>query len=376
MKTRYPFALIKEALAAAGDKALDFAMGRRRVPRPASIEQWIQAHVDLAMKPAGAAEMGAFVQSAAELLHTEYGVEVEPACILPAPGGRAAMSAFLACAVEPGQPVYVTEPGYPAFQRLAAHRHVKIEALELDPQRGFAPDLDSHSAGAAQPARVIALNYPNNPTGAVLSPRTLSSLRPVCDPETILFNDATYGPLVYDRRPVSLLNEDMRVHAGEQVIELHSFAKLVPIGPLAVSFLAGTESVMHAVTTYSEFAWSPLSVLQLEATTLCLRDSERLRVLRNFFPAQLQALRDTLTALGFAPFPASAGVYAICPAPKRINGRAVGSAAEAAALLMEEFDLAVVPWDTPRHGYLRFTSLYQPEELDRLADLRGRLQLG
>lgn len=57
------------------------------------------------------------------------------------------------------------------------------------------------------------------------------------------------------------------------------------------------------------------------------------------------------------------------------SSKNVGSAAEAAARLMDEFDLAVVPLDTPHHSYLRFTSLYQPEDQERLAELRDRLQI-
>jgi len=370
--TRYPFALIKEKLAARRGKALDFAIGRRRVPMPGYIDEWIRANVGLAMQSASAVETREFSEAASELLSREYGAEVDPALIVPAPGGRAAMSAFLACAVEPGQPVCVTEPGYPAFARLAAHRHALIHELELDPHRGFAPDLTSYAGGAP---RVIALNYPNNPTGAVLSAQTISCLQSICDSKTVLFNDATYAPLVYDEQPTSLLNSEVRGDSPSEVVELHSFAKLVPIGPIAVSFLAGSAATMHGISTYSEFAWSPLSVLQLKTTALCLRDADRLQSLREFFPNQLQQLRATLKNLGFEPYPSPSGVYAICPTPAQIGGRPVASAAQAAERLMDEFDLAVVPWDTPRHSYLRFASMYQPEDLERLADLRDRLQL-
>lgn len=285
------------------------------------------------------------------------------------------MSAFVACALEPSQAVVVTEPGYPAFLRLATHRHARIHALELDPAHAFAPDLTPlrDMQGAV---RVIALNYPNNPTGAPLSQQMVGELDAISDSETILFNDATYGPLVYDRQPQSILHTNIAVADGVDKIELHSFSKLFPIGPIAVSFLAGSAATMASVSTYSEFAWSPLSLLSLRATTLCLQDAARLAELRAFFPAQLEALRHTLTDLGFEPFPAPSGVYAICPTPAHIGGTAVTSGAEAAARLMDDFDLAVVPWDSGRHSYLRFSSLYQPVDLERLAGLKTALQLG
>ncbi len=376
MTTRYPFALIKEKLAARRGKALDFAIGQHRIPVPEAIDSWIRANAELAMKPVGAVETRAFAEAAVDLLRREYGIEVGPDRILPTPGGRAAMSAFVACALEPGQGVFVTEPGYPAFARLATHRHARLHALELDPDRGFAPDLGPGPGGGASRPRVIALNYPNNPTGAILSGQMITSLRGVSDKATILFNDATYGPLVYEQQPTSLLQPDMLGDSELEAVELHSFSKLFPIGPIAVSFLIGSETTMRSVSTYSEFAWSPLSLLQLQATTLCLRDSERLRELREFFPRQLAALQQTLIDLGFEPYPAPAGVYALCRTPAHIRGKATKTAAETAALLMDDFDLAVVPWDTAHHSYLRFSSLYRPGDLQRLAGLREKLQLG
>jgi hypothetical protein len=87
-------------------------------------------------------------------------------------------------------------------------------------------------------------------------------------------------------------------------------------------------------------------------------------------------LRRTLTSIGFEPYPTPAGVYTICPVPSRIAGKSVTSADEAAHRLMDEFDLAVFPLDTPRHSYLRFSSLYRAEDLERLSGLGTRLQVG
>ena len=375
MTTRYPFALIKEKLAARRGEALDFAIGRHRIGLPESIDSWIRANAVLAIKPAGQAEIKEFTEAATELLRREYGADIAADRILPTPGGRAAMSAFVASVLEPGDGVLVTEPGYPSFARLATHRHANIHEVVLDPEHGFAPDLGSAFGRDAAPLRVIALNYPNNPTGAILSPETIELLHRVAGTGTIVFNDATYGPLVYDHQPTSLLNENMSRDSQIELVELHSFSKLFPIGPIAVSFLAGSEATMRSVSNYSEFAWSPLSSLQLQATTLCLRDSARLQELRELFPVQLQQLRQTLSDIGFEPYPTPAGIYSLCPAPAHIGGKVVTNAAEAAGHLMDDFDLAVVPWDTPKHSYLRFSSLYQPEDLERLAGLRERLQL-
>ena len=112
-----------------------------------------------------------------------------------------------------------------------------------------------------------------------------------------------------------------------------------------------------------------MSGLQIGATSWCFRDVEGRARIRAFFRDQLTALRDALVALGFEPYPIAGGIYALTKVPASIAGRKVASAEEAAVILMDEYDLAVVPWDpAPRH-YLRFTSMYRPEDLDLLARL-------
>jgi aspartate/methionine/tyrosine aminotransferase len=374
--TRYPLTAIKEKLIERRGRALDFAIGRQSIPLPETINDWIQANAGLALKPAGRAELDEFACAASVFLAREYRVEIPATRILPTPGGRAAMSAFIACALSPGDKVLVTEPGYPAFARLATHRHAEVLVSFLDPENAFAPQLASIVEADDGPIRVIAVNYPNNPTGARLSSDVITKLGEITAASTILFNDATYGPLVYDERPGSLLGNGMSGTSQIEMVELHSLSKLFPLGPIAVSFLAGSEEMMQSVSTYSEFAWSPLSKLQLKATTMCLQDEARLHELRKFFPAQLRALRQTLISIGLEPYPTPAGVYTICPVPSHIAGKSVASGEEAANRLMDEFDLAVLPLDTPRHSYLRFSSLYHAEDLERLSGLGTRLQVG
>lgn len=375
MSKRYPFTLIKEKLAARQGNALDFAIGPRRIPLPEDIDTWIRQHADLALKPGTRVEVDDFTAAAVTFLKREYVVDIAAENILPTPGGRAAMSAFVACVLEPGDGVVVTEPGYPAFARLARHRHALVRDAVLDAERAFTPDFDAASGDSKRPPRVVALNYPNNPTGAILTPATSAAVRDVAGSRTIVFNDATYGPLVYEQAPGSLLGDDVIGDAQLERVELHSFSKLFPLGPIALSFLAGSKESMQSVSTYSEFAWSPPSQLQLKATTMCLQDAAHLRELRAFFPAQLAQLHDVLGDIGFQTYATPAGVYALSAVPSRIAGKTVQSAEEAATYLMDEFDLAVVPWDTALQSYLRFSSLYHPEHLERLADLRDKLQL-
>jgi len=371
--SRYPFAVIKEKLHARRGEVTDFAMGARRLELPAPLRTWLADNAELAVRPAAPEAVAEFRESAAALLQAEYGVDMALENIVPIPGGRVAMTAIAACALQPGDAVLVTEPGYPAFARLASHFHANVVSVLLDPDRGFAPDLAPLSADELQSLRIYSLNYPNNPSGGVLAGEARRELLDAAAKSgAVVFNDNVYGPLSYDDSPSSLLSDPRRA----EVVELHALTKLYPIGPQGASFLAGSADIMQQISTYAEFAWAPMSGLQIGATSWCFRDVEGRARIRAFFRDQLAALRDVLLELGFEPYPIAGGIYALTKVPASIGGRKVASAEEAAVILMDEFDLAVVPWDpAPRH-YLRFTSMYRPEDLDYLRSLVGKLEVG
>ncbi len=371
--SRYVFNLIRERMRRHPGRVLDFAFGQAHEPPPPTLLETLQQHPELALVRCSVREMEQFVSSAARMLANVYGVRVAPSAILPAPGGRAAMSALAACLVAPGDVVIVTEPGYPVFARLARQMRAEVQRAPLDPARGFCPDLGRPPAGDGSPVRLVALNYPNNPTGAVLAPPARAALGAALGPRTIWFNDATYGPLTYDGTPCSLLTGHARPPGVPPLVELHATAKLFPLGPLSLAFLVGDEAVMAEVRECSEFAWSPLSELQVRLGRLCLEDERHVERVRGALRQRIVRLSDALVALGFVCYPVQGGIYVLCRAPSAIGGRSVTNAADAAELLLSQYGLAVVPWDVPPHAYLRFSALYLPEDLEQLRALGEKL---
>lgn len=374
MSTRYPFAVIKEQLFARKGRVADFAIGSLPIALPEPVAEWIAEHAALATRPATPDDLAAFRDAATAFLAAEYEIDPASVAILPAPGGRVAMSAFVASMLEPGDAVLVTEPGYPVAARLAAQRGAVVHGVALRFEREFAPDLGSLDAATIQSVKAVFVNYPNNPTGAALTSGIRASLDALADSGAALLNDAVYAPLCYESRPSSLLT-DAGGGLRPDVLELHAMTKLYPLGPMSVSFLAGAEDLIAPIATHAEYAWSAMSALELGATGWCLRDGAGISERRAFLADQVARLRACLTEVGFEPFPTPAGLYVLCPAPSEIAGRAVDSAAAAALTLMDEFDVAVMPFDVGRDRYLRFSALYRPEDLERLAALAGSLGL-
>jgi len=365
---RYPIAVVRERLRRQTAPVLDFAVGRHREAPPPALREILGDHGDSLLLQAGPDEIEAFATGAAAMLRRVYGVDLTPASVLPAPGGRTAMSLLASSVIRSGDGVLVTDPAYPAFARAGDQFQACLHVLPLDPDKGFSPDLGALSANEARAIRFAALNYPNNPTGAVISADVLADLLGSLDPGTVVFNDATYGPLTYEGGPWSLLAAAGNRH---RIVELHSLAKIFALGPLSVAFLAGDEAIVADLREYSEFSWSHLSSFQVRVALACFEDGEQIGLAREVYGERLARLQAALEGLGFEPFPPASGMYVLCPAPSAIAGRPVAGAAEAAEVLLSEHGVAVVPWEVPPHGYLRFSGLYLPEELESLAGLAG-----
>lgn len=366
----YPFETIRRRIAQHPGPVLDFALGRRREAAPDWLAGLVAEQAQQALRRRLNDELDLCVAAAAAMLHRVYGVNVSPQSILPAPSGRAAMSALVSTLVAPGDGVLVTEPAYPAFTRLAAQRGARIAVAPLDPQREFAPDLAALDRPGATMS-CAALNYPNNPTGAVILPASVADLRRRLGPAAVLFNDAVYGPLTYEGPPLSLLASDFAAGEGAATIELHSLGKLFSLGPLGLAFLVGPEERVAEIRQFSDFAWTQISSLQLGVATRCLEGWQHVEGVRDGMRRRLAALREVVGKLGFEPYPTPAGMYLLCRRPGRIGGRPVADATEAAGRLLDEHGLAVAAWEVPPHGYLRFSTAYDPEDLEGLAALGG-----
>ena len=371
--TRYPFSVIRERLRDRGGEVLDFAIGSAGVPLAEPLAAIVQERPQLALRRSTPDEVESFAASAAEMLLRVYDVRVEPERVLAVPGSRVAISTLTACLLRPNDDVLVTEPGYPAFARVAAHQHARIWRAALDPERDFLPDLDLLSKSG--PFRIAALNYPNNPTGAVLSRSGVAELAARVGPKAILFNDAAYGPLVYRGSPRSLLGLGALEGIEQPMAELHSLSKLFSLGPLGISFFVGTSGLIEELREYSDFAWAPLSSLHLELARHCVVDEPLLDHVRDFYAQRIEALRATIGDLGFRPYPTPAGLYVLCILPTSIDGTQVTGAQQAADILLDQFGLAVAAWEVASHSYLRFSSLYREQDLESLAKLGERLEI-
>ncbi|MEO1128971.1 MAG: pyridoxal phosphate-dependent aminotransferase [Planctomycetota bacterium] len=362
----YPFSIIRSRMRAYGSDVIDFALGRQLPSPPHSVLETVNSQPELVLRTARKEELEEVQALASTMLHRTYGIDRPAEDIAFVPGGRPAITAMVATLLEHGDAALVIEPAYPTFARVAAQRGVDVRTCWQDQERNFEPRLDDVDL---RPIRLAAINAPNNPTGALLSSTTARHLTEQLSDDAIIFNDATYAPLCYTEATPSVLVGEVAGVLRQPTLELHALSKHFGITGLPVAFLTGEATLVRTVSRYGEFAWTPPSALQVAVTRQCLLDEEHLASTREAYQSRVAALREVLQLLGFSPYPTDAGMYVLCPVPQSIDSATVSGAWDACGRMLDGHGLAVMPWDSPTGGFLRFSASYRPEDLERLRSL-------
>src|ERR1700754_962323 len=110
-----------------------------------------------------------FRQSFADFYDRRFGVEIDPdGEVIPAIGAKECIYNLCFAFLDPGDVALASDPGYPVYTGGPILAGAPAELLPLAPELGFAPDLSAVPAEVAAKARLMFLNYPNNPSGAIV----------------------------------------------------------------------------------------------------------------------------------------------------------------------------------------------------------------
>src|SRR3954451_24510625 len=201
----YLFAELERKIAekkAAGVDVISLGIGDPDTPRP---ELVISALAEAAAGPGthqypsnrGRAELR---EALARFYSRRFGVELEPDTeIVPALGAKECVFNLNLAFLDPGDAALAADPGYPVYTGGPLLAGAEPVLMPLLPERGFAPDLGAISAEDAQRARLMYLNYPNNPTGAVVPDGLFEEAIEFARANDVLVvHDASYTETTFD----------------------------------------------------------------------------------------------------------------------------------------------------------------------------------
>jgi LL-diaminopimelate aminotransferase len=250
----YKFEKIKRAKRAAMEthpsvELIDMGVGE---PDEMAFPQSVRALQEESAKPEnrGYADNGGpeFRKAAARWMENVCGVKgIDPDKeVMHSIGSKAALSILPACFINPGDVVIMTVPGYPVFGTHAKYYGGEVVNLPLVEKNHFLPDLKSVPADKLKRAKVLVINYPNNPTGASATPEFFAEVVAFAKKHNlIVIHDAAYAALIFgaNNRPLSFLATPGAKDVG---VELHSMSKGFNMTGWRLGFVVGNEWIVRA----------------------------------------------------------------------------------------------------------------------------------
>jgi LL-diaminopimelate aminotransferase len=383
----YKFEKIKRAKRAAmaaqpGAEIIDLGVGE---PDEMAVPEVVEKLCAEARKPEnrGYADNGDAVlkQAAARYLDRVYGVKgINPDTqVLHSIGSKAALSILPAALINPGDYVLMTVPGYPVFGTHARYLGGRVHNLPLTEANHFLPDLDAVPAEVLKHAKVLVLNYPNNPTGASATPEFFARVVEFAKRNRlVVIHDAAYAALVFEGRPLSFLATPGAKEVG---LELHSASKSFNMTGWRCGFVAGNELLVRAYGDVKDNTDSGQFLAIQHAAAHGLDHPEITEQIAAKYSRRMSALVAVLAGVGFAAHKPRGSFFLYVKAPtaavKKDGGRiAFQSAEEVSQWLITEKLISSVPWDDAG-AYLRFSVTFTARTVQDegriMAEVAGRL---
>jgi LL-diaminopimelate aminotransferase len=338
-------------------RLLDFGIGENDDLADGLVREALKREVDK-LENRGYADNGiaAFKEAAAGFMKKVFAVALDPATeINHAIGSKPAFAMLPAVFINPGDVTLMTVPGYPVAGTHTAYYGGEVYKLPLREENGFLPDLASIPAAIRKRAKLLVINYPNSPTGAVA---TKDFYRQVIDfahtNQVIVVQDAAHISLSFDGPPLSFLQVDGAKEVG---VEVHSLSKGFNMIGWRMGFVAGHPKIVQAFADVKDNCDSGQFIAIQQAAKAALDHPEIAERTREKYRRRLKKLVAALSKVGFQARMPSGTYFLYVKAPCGCSGREFASAEEASQFLIRDQSVCCVPWDDAG-AYLRFSVTY------------------
>jgi LL-diaminopimelate aminotransferase len=317
----YPLAeipSIKRRLIEAGMDVIDLGAGDNDTPPPAvAVEAMTEALHQPAYSKYGFQQgLPAFRQAASRWVERRFGLHFDPVTeTLPLIGSKEGLSHLPFAVVNPGDATIVPEPGYQAYLGGSILAGADPYIAALRPENDFLLELEQVPEAVLRRAKLVFVNYPNNPTAAVATPEYLERTVAICRRYGILLAyDNAYCDLTYDGYRAPSIFEFSG--ARDVALEFFSLSKSFSMTGWRIGFAVGRPELITALTRVKSYTDTGpfLAVQKAGAATL-----DQAEAIVEPIRAELEARRDAAVAAlreaGFALEAPKAAMYLWVPLP-------------------------------------------------------------
>lgn len=348
-----------------GLEVVNLGVGDPDLPTPEPIVQRLKAAAD---DPANHRYpsyegLATFRQAVAAWYARRFGVRLDPETeVLTLIGSKEGLAHLPLAVLNPGDVALVPDPAYPVYTAGTVLAGATPYLLPLRHAHGFLPDLAAIPPRVATQAKLIFLNYPNNPTSASAPPDFFQRVVRLAERHGwLVCHDAAYSEIFYDGvRPKSFLETPGAKEVG---IEFHSLSKTYNMTGWRIGFVVGQAKALAAIGRVKSNLDSGVFQAVQEAGIAALGlDDAVLDGIRRVYQVRRDLMIRGLTDLGLAPVAPQATFYVWMPVPG-------GKASEAFSLrLLERAGILTTPgrgFGEAGEGYIRMALTVDRETLAR-----------
>lgn len=299
-----------------------------------------------------------------------YGVYLDPERqVQPLLGSKEGIFHLSQTLLDPGDVALVPDPGYVTYSQGALFAGARVHYLPLRAENGYLPDLEAIPARVLRRAKLLWLNYPNNPTGAVASPEFFAAAFAFAEKHKILLcHDAAYNLVTFDGyQAPSLLQIP---GAAETALEFNSLSKSHNMAGWRLGAALGSPAALAALLKLKSNLDSG-HFRPLEETVSEALDTPQawIEARNQVYQQRQQLVIAALRSLGIEIAAPQGSIYVWAPCPAGFSSAAF------ARKLLEEHGLSVAPgtiFGAGGEGYFRISLVVPLERLgkamDRLSD--------
>ena len=298
-----------------------------------------------------------------------FGVDLDPNReVLPLLGSTDGLFMIHLCLLDSGDVALVPDPSYPSYSAGVKVVGGQVEKVSLLRENDFLPDLDSIPTEVARKAKMIWVNYPNNPTGATAPPEFYQKLISWAKAyDVAVVSDNAYSEVYFDnRRPVSFLEFPGAKEVG---VELHSLSKSYNCCGWRAGMVVGNQDLVAALTRIKAHSDRGMFYPMQLAAINALNSPDGFMEKRNrIFQERREVLVEGLTKIGLKVYPPKATFYLWASVPEGYTSQ------DFCFKALDQANVWMIPgslYGKYGEGYLRIAFTHS---VDRLKEAIRRLQ--
>ncbi len=309
----------KAAVRKQGVDIIDLGVGDPDMPTPPHIIDALNA---AARNPANHrypsySGMGQFNQSVANWYQKRFQVALDADQeVVTLIGSKEGIAHIPLAFINPGDLALASSPGYPVYHTGVAFAGGKTWFMDLVKSNDFLPDLNAIPADVAKAARLMFINYPNNPTSAVAGKEFFQSVVEFAKKNDIIVcHDAAYSEIAFDGyKPISFLEVEGAKSVG---IEFHSLSKTYNMTGWRLGFAVGRKEIIQALGKIkSNIDSGAFQAVQFAGMAALDGDQTCLDQINAEYQKRLNIVMDGLDSMGFSARRPKATFYVWGEVPK------------------------------------------------------------